>query len=129
MPHRVSYSVYYEDTDAMGVVYYANYFKFFERGRTEYVGRQGRSIASWNDAGVYVVVHAASATFRKSAALGDRIDVVSTFEMVSRFRGRFVQRIERGGELLVDGIVDVVCIDGASNLTEFPADLQSSLLG
>src|SRR5947207_11745337 len=44
MEHRVAYKVYYEDTDCLGVVYYANYLKYLERGRTEFVGAQGRDI-------------------------------------------------------------------------------------
>ena len=49
--------VYYEDTDCMGVVYHANYLKFMERGRTEFVETSGRTIAEWNDLGVLVVVY------------------------------------------------------------------------
>ncbi|MFL5800449.1 MAG: thioesterase, partial [Roseiflexaceae bacterium] len=48
MEHRVAYKVYYEDTDCLGVVYYANYLKYLERGRTEFVGAQGRDIRDWN---------------------------------------------------------------------------------
>ena len=42
--HRVAYKVYYEDTDSLGVVYYANYLKFLERGRSEFLGSRGRPI-------------------------------------------------------------------------------------
>jgi acyl-CoA thioester hydrolase len=55
--HRVSFKVYYEDTDSLGVVYYANYFKFMERGRSEFLGAYGRSVAEWNADGVLLVVH------------------------------------------------------------------------
>ena len=50
MEQRVSFKVYYEDTDSLGVVYYANYFKFMERGRSEFLTAQGRSVADWNAA-------------------------------------------------------------------------------
>lgn len=120
MQHRVQYKVYYEDTDALGVVYYANYFKFMERGRTEYLGSAGRSIGAWNEQGYLFVVHSVNATFRKAAVLGDLIDVVSTFSLVSPYRGRFSQRLERAGELVVDATVDVVCLDRSQNLVEFP---------
>ncbi len=124
MDHRVSYSIYYEDVDSLGVVYYANYFKYLERGRTEYLASRGRQVAELNAAGIAVVVHSVNATFRKPARLGERVDVVSSFSVTSPFRGRFTQRVERGGELLVDATVDVVCLDAAGQLTELPADLR-----
>jgi acyl-CoA thioester hydrolase len=118
--HRVAFKVYYEDTDSLGVVYYANYLKFLERGRTEYLGARGRPIQDWNRDGCFFVVYELSMKFRRPARLGDSIDVVSTFRLDSSYRGRFSQRIERGGELLVQAEVDVVCLDGQQNLREFP---------
>jgi len=124
MQHTVSYPVYYEDTDCLGVVYYANYFKFLERGRTEYLGAHGHSVAALNGAGYLLVVHSVSATFRTGARLGDRLDVVSSFAITSPYRGRFGQRIERQGELIVDATVDVVCLDTTQTLIELPAPLR-----
>ncbi|MBK7720851.1 MAG: YbgC/FadM family acyl-CoA thioesterase [Austwickia sp.] len=121
MEHRISYTVYYEDTDSLGVVYYANYFKFFERGRSELLGASGRSVAELNAQGILVVVHSASATFKKPLTLGDRFDVVTQFSLPSPYRGRFTQRIECGGELYVDGVIDTVSLDRQQNLIEFPA--------
>ena len=120
MEQRVSFKVYYEDTDSLGVVYYANYFKFMERGRTEFVGAHGRSVAQWNAEGVLVVVHSVQAQFKKPAVLGDIIDVVSSY------RGRFTQRLTRAttGELCVDATVDIVCLDTNQNLIELPAGLR-----
>ncbi len=119
MEHRVAFRVYYEDTDSLGVVYYANYFKFMERGRTELLSAGGRSIADWNADGYVIVVHSAAATFRRPARLGDVIEVVTTVSLPSAYRARFQQRLERAGELLVDGTVDAVCLkDG--ELCEMP---------
>ncbi len=118
--HRVAYKVYYEDTDAIGVVYYANYLKFLERGRTEYLGARGRSIQDWNRDGYLFVVYELQMKFRRSARLGDLVEVVSTFKLDSSYRGRFSQRIECAGELLVQAEVDVVCVDARQNLREFP---------
>ncbi len=126
MEQRVSFKVYYEDTDSLGVVYYANYFKFMERGRTEFVGAHGRSVAQWNAEGVLLVVHSVQAQFKKPAVLGDLIDVVSSFSVVSAYRGRFTQRLTRAatGELCVDATVDIVCLDTNQNLIELPAGLR-----
>ncbi|MBK8469428.1 MAG: YbgC/FadM family acyl-CoA thioesterase [Candidatus Phosphoribacter sp.] len=125
MEQRVSYRVYYEDTDSLGVVYYANYFKFMERGRSEFLSGRGKSIADWNAEGFLIVVHSVQANFKKAAVLGDLVDVVTTFTVPSVYRGRFSQRIERAGELLVEGTVDVVCLNRDQNLVEFPAGLRA----
>ncbi|MFN8195676.1 MAG: hotdog domain-containing protein [Nocardioidaceae bacterium] len=126
--HRVRYTVYYEDTDSLGVVYYANYFKFMERGRSEFVAaRTGRPVQEWNAAGFSLVVHKVEATFRQGARLGDVVEVVSAFSVESPYRGRFAQRLDRAGtgEVFVQGYVDVVCLDAATGtLIELPAALR-----
>lgn len=124
--HRVSYRVYYEDTDSIGVVYYANYFKFLERGRTEHLRAHGHDVVSLNAGGLNVVVHKVEATFRKAARLGDMIDVVTSFGIESAYRGRFRQRIEREGVLLVDADVDVVCTNVDQTLIELPEFLRAT---
>ena len=125
MEHRVSYKVYYEDTDSLGVVYYANYLKYLERGRTEFVGQLGRGIRDWNTDGYYFVVYAMTIRFRKPAELGDTIEVISTFSLQSAYRGLFRQRIERDGDLVVEADVEIVCIDPQRTLREFPDLLKS----
>jgi tol-pal system-associated acyl-CoA thioesterase len=125
MDHRVTYKVYYEDTDCLGVVYHANYLKYFERGRTEYVAQQGKDIRLWNDEGYFFVVYAMNIKFRKPALLGDSVDVVSSFAMTSSYRGVFKQRIERAGETIVEADVELVCLDRGQRLQEFPADFRA----
>ncbi|MEM8530416.1 MAG: YbgC/FadM family acyl-CoA thioesterase [Chloroflexota bacterium] len=120
MEQRVAYKVYYEDTDSLGVVYYANYLKYLERGRTEFVNSLGRDIRDWNKDGYNFVVYAMTIRFRKPAELGDTVDVVSTFELPSAYRGLFRQRIERMADLIVEADVEIVCLDGNRNLREFP---------
>lgn len=121
--HRVSFKVYYEDTDALGIVYYANYFKFLERGRAEFLESGGRSVADWNAAGYLFVVHAVSAKFKKPAALGDVIDIVTSFRHASPFRGVFDQRVERDGEVLLTATIDIACLDAGQNLRRLPTSL------
>ncbi len=120
MEHRVTYKIYYEDTDSLGVVYYANYLKYLERGRTEYVGALGRPIQDWNHDGFYFVVYALTMKFKQAASLGDLIEVVSTFVLTSAYRARFSQRIECRGETLVVAEVDIVCVNPQRQLREFP---------
>jgi acyl-CoA thioester hydrolase len=126
MEHRVSFKVYYEDTDSLGVVYYANYFKYLERGRAEFLESFGRSVADWNRDGYLFVVHSVEATFRRPAALGETIDVVTALELPSRHRARFRQRIEKDGQLVLRGRVDVACLDPRQRLIPFPDELRAA---
>ena len=111
MDHRLPVKVYYEDTDALGMVYHANYLKYMERGRTEYVARFGKSIHELNRAGYNIVVYAMNIKFKRAAGLGDELEVVSRFSLASPYRGVFRQRVERGGELLVEADVELACLD------------------
>lgn len=124
MEHRTSFRVYYEDTDCLGVVYHANYLKYLERGRTEYIEALGRSIGEWNGEGVYFLVYSMNIKFRKAALLGDRLEVVSRFRLESDYRGIFHQRIEKEGDLVVKADVEVVCTERNREIREFPAELK-----
>jgi tol-pal system-associated acyl-CoA thioesterase len=124
MEHRVAYKVYYEDTDSLGVVYYANYLKYLERGRTEWVGAQGRPIQDWNRDGYSFVVYTLTMKFRRPARLGDTIEVVTSVELTSAYRASFTQRIECRGAAVVEAEVEVVCLDARQKLRTFP-DLAS----
>jgi acyl-CoA thioester hydrolase len=126
---RVSYKVYYEDTDCLGVVYYANYFKFLERGRTEFVGATGKGVAEYNRDGVGFVVYAVTAKFKKPAQLGDLVEVVTSARVDSEYRCTFVQRIERAGEVLVTADVEIVCIDRGQKLCPVPAGFRALVQG
>jgi tol-pal system-associated acyl-CoA thioesterase len=123
--HRLTCKVYYEDTDALGVVYHANYLKYLERGRSEYVERFGKSIWEWNQSGYYIVVYAMNIRFKRAAQLGDILDVVSTFTLQSPYRGLFKQRIERDGQTYVEADVELACLDPQFNLREFPPEFRS----
>ncbi|HNP73562.1 MAG TPA: YbgC/FadM family acyl-CoA thioesterase [Kouleothrix sp.] len=124
MENRVTYTVYYEDTDSLGVVYYANYLKYLERGRTELVGQFGRPIREWNADGYYFVVYGMTIKFRRPAELSDHVDVVSAMTLESPFRALFHQRIERAGATLVEADVEVVCLGRNRAIQEFPAELR-----
>lgn len=120
MEHCVSYKVYYEDTDCLGVVYHANYLKYLERGRTEFVGTLGKPISEWNHNGYYFVVYAMNIKFKRAAFLNDSLDVITTFQLNSPFRGLFRQRIERANELVIEADVEIVCLDPGRAIREFP---------
>ncbi len=123
--HRLDCKVYYEDTDCLGMVYHANYLKYLERGRSEFVGARSRPIQDWNAAGYLVAVYTMNIAFKRAAALGDLLTVHTAFGLVSAYRGRFLQRITRGAELIVSAEVEVVCLDDRQRLRMFPEELQA----
>jgi acyl-CoA thioester hydrolase len=111
-PFRFGVRVYYEDTDAAGVVYYANYLKFMERARTEWLGSLGFELAELERAHrVAFVVTRVEADFRAPARLGERLDVA--VDPVERTRARLVldQSIARSGDALVSARVTLACLD------------------
>ncbi|MBV2181308.1 MAG: tol-pal system-associated acyl-CoA thioesterase [Castellaniella sp.] len=111
----MSVRVYYEDTDTGGVVYYANYLKFFERGRTEWLrslGMDQRELAT-REQMMFVVRHADIA-YRQPARLDDRIDIRTTVAELRASTLVFHQQALRDGELLVSATVQVCTVHAAT---------------
>ncbi len=78
MEHRFDVKVYYEDTDSLGMVYYANYLKYLERARTEMVLAEGKAIEQWNAEGFNFAVFEVRIRYLKPGRLGDTLTVVTT---------------------------------------------------
>jgi tol-pal system-associated acyl-CoA thioesterase len=116
--HEHDVQIYYEDTDLSGVVYHANYLKYFERAREHIIG--GERLADLYDQGVGFVVHKANLTFKRGAKLGDVITIASTYEIESQYRVTFHQRAMLGATLLVEGTVEMVCVDHEGKLVTLP---------
>ena len=118
--------VYYEDTDAGGVVYYANYLKFFERCRTEWMRQLGHDQSQLAaDAGIAFVARKASCAYRKPARLDDQLTVGLAVEKLTRVRIVFRQHVYRGDQELVTGSVEIACVDAA---TMMPTPIPEFLL-
>ena len=77
-PHRFPLTVYYEDTDMAGVVYYANYLRYIERARSEIVEQMGLDQNAMRAQGIVFVVTRVEADYLSSAHMGDRLEVVTT---------------------------------------------------
>jgi acyl-CoA thioester hydrolase len=107
--------VYYEDTDAGGIVFYANYLKFFERARTEWLRAAGvdqqKLIAS--DGAAFVVKNA-SIDYHAPARLDDELTLTLTIEKLGRASVQFAQKAYLGDLLLVEANVKVGCVDLAT---------------
>jgi acyl-CoA thioester hydrolase len=124
--------VYYEDTDAGGVVYYANYLKFFERCRTEWVRALGCDQAGLlREHGIVFVVKNVEAEYRLPARLDDLLTVTLAVQDLGRAQILFKQTVCRGDTPLVIGSVRVVCAaigaDSALKAAPIPADLRKKL--
>lgn len=117
--------VYYEDTDAGGVVFYANYLKFLERARTEWLRALGvnQTDLARDDRRLFVV-QSLDMQYRKPAGLDDLLTIHSTITRLGRASIHFAQRAERNGELLAAGNIQVCCVDAD---TMRPAPLPDSL--
>lgn len=110
--HRFDLRIYYEDTDHGGVVYYANYLKYMERARTEFMRCVGIELDRLqHDDGVLFAVTEAHVHYRRPARFNDALCVASALEDARGARLAFRQRVMRGDELLVDGSIHLACID------------------
>lgn len=114
-PFAFPVRIYWEDTDAGGIVYYANYFKFMERARTEWLRALGVEQEQFREehGRLFVVVHA-EAHFRRPARYGELLHVTCEVAETARASLTFKQEIYRqgvGGELLLEGRVRVACLD------------------
>lgn len=113
MPQPFSFPVrvYYEDTDAAGVVYYANYLRYLERARTEWLAAAGHPVAELEHAhGIVFVVRRVEADFRAPARLSDRLDVTVGIESLARASVTLLQDVLRGAERLVCARVMLACV-------------------
>ena len=111
--HRFALSVYFEDTDAYGIVYYANYLKFMERARSDFLRAVGVDQAGEleRSGGAYAVVEV-DIRYKKPARLGDDLRVISTVEQVRASSVLIHQRVMRGEEQLTDARVTAAFLDG-----------------
>ena len=128
-PFSFPVRVYYEDTDAAGVVYYANYLKFMERARTEWLAALGFPLAAFErEHGVAFVVHRAEIDFLAPARLNDILDV--TVEAVDRGASRLVaaQEVRRGDDPITRARIALACVDTARwKPARMPKPLQHAL--
>ena len=130
MKTTMKVKVYYEDTDAQGVVYYANYFRFMERARTEWLRSLGVDMADLQDTERRIfVVAEVNVKFHAPARLNE--DLVVTAGLVDRTRVSFdieqhIYRNSTDGDLLISGIVKAAYLDAD---TMRPKRLPPSILG
>lgn len=124
-PHRFPLTVYYEDTDMAGVVYYANYLRYIERARSEIVEQCGLDQNAMRAAGTVFVVTRVEADYLGSARLGDRLEVVTTHHAASAVRWVFDQQVCRDGAPLFRAKVIAATMTTQGKPVRLPAEIRA----
>lgn len=130
LPHRHEHAVrvYYEDTDLGGVVYYANYLKFLERGRTEalrHVGVDQRALK--DERGLLFVVRRIDIEYLRPARFDDLLTVTTALDHLRGARVQMRQAVLRGAEPLATAEVTVACMTVEGRPARLPADVATAL--
>ncbi len=122
--------VIYGDTDQMGVVYYANYLRFFEAGRNEFIRACGLRYRDFEARyGLVLPVAEAGVKYLEAARYDDLVSVETTLEEIRRASARFTYRLVRRGDLLATGFTLHACVDREGRIRRLPDDLVRALTG
>ena len=125
MAHRFSLRVYYEDTDFGGIVYYANYLKFIERARSEWVRRVGLNQKTLkSEHGVVFVVRHLEADYISPAKFDDILEVVTDVNLSSAVRLVLNQEVLRGNDVLFRARVTLIAMRDTGKPTRLPAEIR-----
>lgn len=127
--HVLPVRIYYEDTDFTGVVYHANYLRYFERGRSDFLRVAGVSHAellSRDDPAAFTIVRM-EIDFRRAARIDDALHVRTTYDAARGPRLFIRQRIVRADELICEAAVEAACIDLSGRARKPPPGLIAAL--
>ncbi|HSN05224.1 MAG TPA: YbgC/FadM family acyl-CoA thioesterase [Nitrospira sp.] len=121
--------IYYEDTDCGGVVYYANYLKYFERARTQFLEQRGFSVAGLMEEGTVFVVVRAEVDYRSPARYGETILIETVVSDVTpaSFTFSHVLREKTSGRVVVEGSARLAATDGKGKVKRLDKGLVAAL--
>jgi acyl-CoA thioester hydrolase len=126
--HRHPVRVYYEDTDLAGIVYYANYLKFIERGRSEWVRERGIDQTALKAAqGIVFAVRKVDADYLKPAKFDDELQVTTELLALGGARIELRQEVWRGADRLFTAHVVLVCLADTGHPARIPAEVRAKL--
>jgi acyl-CoA thioester hydrolase len=121
--------VYYEDTDCGNVVYYANYLKYMERSRTEYLRERGIDLHTYHKQGILFVVIDVHVTYRAPAFYDDLLEVTSEIIESTSATMTFSTTVSNAhGKLLVKGIVRLACTHKNGHAGRIPQEIRDACL-
>ena len=123
--NRCTYRVIYGDTDQMGVVYYANYLAFFERGRCEYMRERAFDYGAFEKQGFMLPVTEAHVKYRQPARFDDLLVIETAMTAASRITATFGYRVLRGGDGVVEGNTTHACLTREGRPVRWPAAIKT----
>jgi len=121
------FKIYYEDTDLAGIVYYANYFKFIERARTEMLNDANVNQNEMLKSGYYFVVKNLQANYLKPAYFEDSLNVVTEIEKINNASINLIQTIVRSNDSLFIASVRLALLDKFGKVARLPANIRQLL--
>lgn len=128
MTHRFGVRVYYEDTDLAGIVYYANYLKFIERARSEWVREMGiDQVAMKDEEGIVFAVRRVEADYLMPAKFDDQLSIETTVQATTGVRMVLKQDVKRGDTLLFSAVVTIVALQAGGGVARLPAMIRRPL--
>ena len=125
MTHHLPIRVYYEDTDMAGIVYYANYLRYIERARSDWVREMGIDQLEMKAQGVVFAVRRVEADYIAPAVFDDQLEVCTDMTHLTPARMVMTQNITRNGDLLFAAVVTIVCIGAGGRPARLPAKLRA----
>lgn len=124
MIHRKEIRVYYEDTDMAGIVYYANYLRYIERARSDWVREVGIDQLAMKEAGVVFAVRRLEADYVLPARFDDVLEVRTTLGSLSAAKMVMAQEVWRKDALIFSANVLIVCIGASGKPVRLPAECR-----
>ncbi|MEL7368246.1 MAG: thioesterase family protein [Myxococcota bacterium] len=125
--HRHQFRVIYGDTDMMGVVYYGNYFRYFEAGRSEFLRAIDLPYSRVEEAGYALPISEAKAKYHAPAKYDDLLTLDTTLEDLKRASLRMSYRLTRDDQLIATGMTVQACLGPGGQLTRIPDLLREKL--
>lgn len=130
MTHHLTLRVYYEDTDLAGIVYYANYLKYIERGRSEWMRDTGiDQMRMKEDLDQVFAVRRVEADYLRPAKFDDLLTVVTDLTHATAARIVVDQQVLRGDQVLFTARVTIACLNGQGRPVRLPGALSHALTG
>ncbi len=127
--HVTYYRVIYGDCDSMDILYYANYLRLFEIGRTEWLREQGITYREVESGGYFLPATEAYLKYHKPAAYDDLLSIETTVGFVKRASARFNYIIVRDEDRIAEGYTIHACLDKSDRIVRFPDFLITLLKG
>ena len=122
--HHFPIRVYYEDTDMAGIVYYANYLRYIERARSDWVREIGVDQNAMREDGLVFAVRRVEADYLSSARFDEELQVETSVQQVTGARLVMEQVVKRGEERLFEALVTIVCVSDTGQPARLPANIR-----